>query len=175
MSSNGILTPEKARRTSIENAAASVAVADPVPGAAAKAFPLPDVHVGPFNVRAPRAYDWPLLKAINSPINRMIEDVSNPLNEKKDLDITDEEGWVICWQFTRPCRDVDAIYRKGGKDAMIVAATETIGCELDGTQVSEIIRAVIQQIGDTWSTALKYSQEEGGEGQKPTFFREQRT
>lgn len=175
MSLNGTLPADKSRRTSLENAAAGIAVADPVPGAAGKAFPLPDVHVGPFNVRAPRAYDWPLLKAINSPINRMIEEISNPLNEKKDLDITDEESWMICWQFTRHCREVDSVYRKGGKEAMIVAAVATIGGELDGTQVGEIVKAVIQQIGDTWSTALKYSQEEGGEGQKPTFFREQRT
>lgn len=175
MSQNGTMERktqswQDAERIAVENAAGARASADPTPGPVAKAFPLPDVQVGPFSVRAPRAYDWALMKKLDSPIHRLVQEMSNDLEKGNGMDISDEESWLICWQFTRPCREVDAVYCKGGKELVLQTAKEVFGFEYDGTQISTIVKTVIKQIADTWQTALSFSQEkEGGDG-ATTFF-----
>lgn len=174
MSNNGTIEKHKLVEIAVEQSAESLSNATPLPGALAKAFPLPELKVGAFSVRAPRAYDWTLLKAINSPIHRQILEMANALSDKKDVDFTDEEGWDICYQFTRSCREVDAVYCAGGHAALRAKAKEIFAFELETVQIAEIVKAVILQIANTWETAMSYKGDEKGEG-ATTFFRDTET
>lgn len=165
------LEPEFLRRQHCAASAQAIANADPLPGSLAKAFPLPEIKVGKFSVRAPRAYDWTLLKAISSPLYRQTLEVAKSESERKDIEYSDEDAWLICWQFTRPCREVDAIYCKGGKAAMIQFAKEIFAFEMHEVELNEILAAAIRQMVDTSLTALKYKAEKEGDG-STTFFQD---
>lgn len=163
------LEPELLQKQKAIDRVQAQANADPLPGSLAKAFPLPEIKVGAFSVRAPVAYDWALLKKLNSPIHRQVLEMAKP-DGQKDVEFTDEEGWDICFQFTRPCREVAEVIRKGGAELLRQQAEELFAMVLQPLEVTEIVKAVISQIVATWETAMSYKAESEADG-KTTNFR----
>lgn len=162
------LEPEFVNRVSNENMLAKAAMSDPLPGSLSLAFPLPDKKVGTFAVRAPVAYDWTLLKALNSPIHRKILELNGD-KANGETEFTDEEAWDICYQFTRPCKEVDRVFCNGGAKAIREASKELFAFNLQSFEIKPIVEAVIKQISLTWETAMKYSAEKDEDAASSPF------
>lgn len=149
----------------LENEAAKRANADPLPGPAGDAFAKNGpIEVGPHVVREVVASDWKVLKALDSPIIKMIMEMRQNPNSNVEIDVTDDEEFQIAFQFTRPPKVVREAMAKG-KEAFTETAVLEIGDKIDSPTIKLIQAAVMEQIRRSWITAVSYKEklEEKGE------------
>ncbi len=143
--------------------------ADPLPGPAGDAFALHgDIRVGPFTVRRVVASDWKILKAIDSPIIKMLLELRQDPTSTAEVPIEPEEEWELAYQFTRPVAEARAALAQG-RDKFRAAASAQIGDAIDEPLIKLISSAVLEQIRRSWLSAVSYKQQLEKEGEV-TFF-----
>lgn len=165
------LTEGQLRNHGLERLAEKRANADPLPGPLADAFTNGPIKVGKWSVRQLVAYDWTIMKAINSPLYQQMLEADKPEGEQSDTDFTDLQGYEICWQFTRPIGDVDAVFTKGGHVGVSIASKNAMAFECQPYEIADIINAVTRQVTNAFATALKYKADKEKDGDT-TFFRD---
>jgi len=143
--------------------------ADPLPGPAGDAFALHgEIAVGPHSVRRVVASDWKILKALDSPIVRMLLELRQNPSSVAEVSVSAEEDWEIAYQFTRPIAESKSLIAKGRDEYRKVAECE-IGDQIDEPTINVIRAAVLEQIRRSFLSAISYQQkiDNGGE---TTFF-----
>lgn len=103
------------------------------------------VAVAGLKVRALVHYDLKILRQLNSPLIRAIE-------TKQPTEWSDEEGYDILLQFTRPVREAAELASKGPEHFRKVAL-EQIGMRLNPVEVTLLVKAVEQEFERTFSAA----------------------
>jgi hypothetical protein len=152
-----ILTEQASKRAS----------ADPLPG------PLKEVFCdGPIEIAGKIVYKvvpryFAALKALDSPIISMLQDVVQ--TGKVDTELTDEQAWEICWIFTHTGKEVRAVLDKGPK-CLKEASQNEVG-DSDDYPVNLVTIAVMEQLKRHLSTAMKHGAEAVDKG-AVSFFRD---
>jgi len=168
----GNLTEEKLVAAEVLPQAIARAGADPLPGPLAKAYGPSCVLVGDRTVRRPCSGDWPILKALDSPLYKLALDTaqnseaSTPVN----FSVKPEDEWMICWQFThsiKECRELLIL----GVESFLAKAAEQIGDVWSADEVSLVQAVVMAKLAESRRAALKFAAdlEEKGEVR---FFRD---
>lgn len=149
----------------LERAALDRVSGDPLPGPLAQAFCDADIVAGGIPIRKVVPSDWIILRGLNSPIIRLIEELRQNPNEDPKLTVSDEEHFEIIYQFTRPAKEGRQLLKQG-KEVFRDKAVEWVDAQmLNPVQIQQAVAAVMEQIRRSWETALKYTQEQGkGEG-----------
>ncbi len=166
------LTEEQLRNHGLDRAAEKRANADPLPGPLADAFTNGPIKVGKWQVRQIVAYDWTIMKAINSPLFQQMLEADKPEGEQKETEFTEVQTYEICWQFTRSIEEVDAVFTKAGHVGVTIAAKKAIAYQVTSPEeIADILEAVTKQVMNAFATALKYKAEKEKDGET-TFFQD---
>lgn len=159
------LTEGQIREHQVGQMAATRAQADPLPGPLAHAFGPNAIKIGGgIWVRKMVASDYPILKALDSPIFRMMTELATSADKPDDVTFTDEEEWQMCWQFTNPVKRVRETLALGVQTLKDLARQE-IGDTLPPEVVKLITPAIMEQLKRNITTALQYHQDMKDDGQ----------
>lgn len=161
-----IQAKELAEEVVLTNLAGKRASADPMPGPLIRAFcegPIEVAGVTVFPV-VPRYFQ--ALRALNSPLISMLQDVVQ--SGKIDTELTDEQAWEICWIFTHSGKQVRDAMAKG-----LSVLKELSMVEIGESQfpVALVTAAVMEQIKRHMETAVKYTAQAKEEG-SISFFQD---
>ena len=162
-----VLGADRIDRHVVKGAANERAAATPYPGAAG-AFLKGAIKAGEFTVRKIVLADWKIWQTIDSPFLRLFLEMQKPEGAQDEVNFTDDEGYLICWQFTRPVRDAANVVLEGGKESALDAAREQFFYE-GGESNQVIITAVMEQFKRHMLTRLQYAAEQKESGEI-TFF-----
>ncbi len=151
----------------LENLANKRASADPLPGPLGQAFCEGPIEVAGVTVYPVVPRYFQALKALNSPLISMLQDVVQ--SGKMDTELEDEKAWEICWIFTHTGKQVREQIAKG-KESLSELAIETVG-ESSDYPVGLVMAAVMEQIKRHMTTAIKHTADAKEEG-KISFFQD---
>jgi|SRR3974390_361677 len=140
----------------IDNQAGIRAAADPLPGPLVDAFWPSDISVDKFKVRPLVAYDWAIMKRINSPIYRQMLEVMQKGDKASEIEAEPEELWDLIFLLTRPCAESDAFFKKG-VEGFKEEAKKEIGFKLHTAVVAQLAQACTDQIFTHMTTMLSYA------------------
>ena len=149
---------EKLREVAAGAGVVRDANSEPLPGAAADAFAIPQ-HIdvkGRYQVRPFYDADFEIMKALDHPLRKMVLG-GEKFGEKLE-DFSGMNCWVLCWLMTHDCDHVDAL-AETGVEAMKSAAKKEFS-RLPWAALIEIQKAVFEQFGRSVSTLVGFSSEE---------------
>jgi len=155
-------SPNKITDFQLEVEAGKRANADPLPGPMATAFGTQNIVLFGFTVRPVVAYDWAIMKHINSPVYRQMLEFMQAGDKAETIDPEYEDIWDLVYLLTRPCEEADKVFKKG-KEAFHEEAKKEIGFKLDLGRISILYEACITQLREHTATMVRYagSPEEG--------------
>src|SRR5262245_1753898 len=143
----------------LERAALDRVSGDPLPGPLAQAFSNTEITIAGVTVRKVVASDWIILRELNSPVIRLIQELRQNPNDDPKVEVKDEENFEIVYQFTHTAKECRALLRHG-KEYFREKALEFVDeKEFNPIQVQDIVAAAMEQIRRSWETALKYHAE----------------
>ena len=151
-------------------ATVSRANAEPFPGPMAAAFCTGAITIGDIAVRKVVASDWIALKAIESPLLKLIAEWQANPTDPKEVQFSEQDQWNICWLFTHEPKEARSEL-SGGKEQFEATAQEQVADKMDNSIIGMVMAAVMEQLKRNWLTALKHAAdlEEKGE---ISFFRD---
>lgn len=121
---------------------------DPLPGPLMDAFTgVPDQVAG-LQVRPLVHYDFVILRKLDSPLLRQF-------NGTDKTPFTDEQGYEMIYQFTRPVRAAADLAAKG-REVFQRTAVDEIGMRLGPVEVALLVKAVEREFIRAFSTVIKY-------------------
>ncbi len=164
-----IQAKELAEEVVLNNLASKRASADPLPGPLVRAFcegPIEVAGVTVFPV-VPRYFQ--ALRALNSPLISMLQDVVQ--SGKIDTELSDEQAWEICWIFTHTGKQVREAMTKGVNQIRELAMVEVGESQFP---VALVTAAVMEQVKRHMETAVKYTAQAKEEG-SISFFQDSAT
>lgn len=147
----------------VHEMAAARANTDPLPGPVAMAFDERNYIQIPgaqLQIRPVVAYDLQIAKAFNLAVYQFILELAKPEGQRQNVEWDDEEKAFLVWLFTRPCKEVRAVIRKGGRDAAMESAAVAISDVITPSQMGMAIDAVLMQFSRSLSTAVEYAASE---------------
>ena len=155
---------DKLAEHNLKSMAAGRASATPLPGPLKSAFASTDIKAGAYSVRRLVAADWKIFEIVDSPMVRMMLELQKPKEEQEDVSTTPEEDSVLCWQFTRPSRQVFEFVKTHTKEEIVKTATDEFFFE-GGESSTVVVNAIMEQFGRHMKTRLEYAtqQKESGE------------
>lgn len=124
-----------------EDALGEKAILTALPGPMGDAFKwVPDITVGPYQVRRMVSRDFERLAAFGHPLNRLdaAQDADNFKPDGKDC-------WLFCWLMTRPVVEVKSKIKEIGVEAIRQIAEDEFG-ELTVLQLSQILVAIAKNL-----------------------------
>jgi len=136
-------------------AATAQANADPLPGPLADVFGHVPQTIAGLTVRPLVHYDFVLLKKLGSPLLDQLSKVGSGDEGKSETPFTDEQGYEMIYQFTRPAKLAAAVLARG-REVFAQAALEEIGMSLGPVDVAALVVAVQREFVRAFSTAVKY-------------------
>jgi len=150
----------------VEDTAARVALANPLPGATQGAMALYQrIPVDRWQVRPMCDGDYEVLVELDHPIRKVIEaqfemayhgsDSEQPMG----FDVYTPRGpsmWQLAWMFSRPPLQVRDMMRSGGVEALKRAAEDEF-YEQPALLLVRIYLAIAKQITNYWSTTQAYA------------------
>jgi hypothetical protein len=163
----GGVSREAALQNEIRVQAGVVAAADPLPGPLVDAFTPCDIEVEGYTVRPLVAYDWAIMKKLNSPIYRQMLEVMQNGEKAKEVSNEPEEMWDMIFLLTRTCSEADSFFKKG-VEAFRDQAKKEIGFKMNLAEVARLADACTQQIYAHMQTMVSYAAKEE-EGEVKTF------
>jgi hypothetical protein len=147
---------EQARRQR-RHAAIEAAKPNPLPGPLAEVFAGVPEEVAGLTVRRLVHYDFVILKQLESPFLAV-------LAGQVTTQYTEEQGYELVWQFTRPIREVARVV-KLGREAVAAEALREIGMEVSPPDLPVLVKAVVREFIRTFITVVSYEpQAAGAEG-----------
>jgi hypothetical protein len=125
-----------------------------LPGPLAEAIEPEPVEVAGLRVRRVVHYDFVLLRRLNSPLLKQLARAAE--GQAGGTEFSDEDAYVMVWQFTRPVREAAAYLAEHGANGVRAAALESIGCALGPVEVGLLVQAVEREFVRALSTVVKY-------------------
>ena len=132
----------------------SAAAADPLPGPLADAFAPNLEPIAGISLRPVVARDLALLRQLDSPLVRQLAQWRKPAGERAEVQCTEEEGWEIIYQFSRPARQAAADLACG-RTHFTRLATE-FAADLSLGAVSQLCARAAHNLIASFATAVRY-------------------
>jgi hypothetical protein len=132
-----------------------VANATVLPGPLKGAFAAEAAEVAGLRVRRFVHFDWVVMERLGSPLVSHLQ--KQAAGNRSKTKFTDEQGYEMILQFTRPIQEVDALLAKLGVAGFRKLAKEEIGYRLGPLEVKLLARAVEAEFARAISTPVKYS------------------
>ena len=151
----------------------SEAAAEPLPGPLREAFAPEPVQAGGLRVRPLVHYDFVILRRLDSPLLKQLAAAADKARGRKksanaETPWTDEDGYEMIYQFTRPAEEVAAFFARYGVQARArfrEVALREIGFKLGPVEVAALIPAVVSAFMNAFSTRVKFEPKDpGGDG-----------
>jgi hypothetical protein len=166
------------------NAATSAeASARPLPGPLAQAFAPRIEEVAGFKVRAPKHYDFVALQVLESPLLEEFKAASRAarlralgkkVKRRPPTPWTDEQGYEIIYQFTRPAEELIGLVQAADRKAAVLAyrqkALREVGLQLGPVEVALLVAAVSREFESYFATWLRYENKAAASGNGETVF-----
>jgi hypothetical protein len=155
-----------------EDAAYEAAAVTPLPGPLMGVFEptLPPPEIGGLRVRPFVHYDFVLLQRLESPLLKQLQRAAASTPEDGEgTRFTDEEGYEMVYQLTRPVKEAAAVLARG-REVFRQAAIEGIGMALGPLEVAELVDQVVRELVRAFSTKVKYGAASPGSGSDGTVF-----
>lgn len=153
---NGITREQLARHAQREREIAA-AHADPLPGPLNDAFASLPQEVAGLRVRHLVHYDFVILKRLNSPLLEILKQG----NRKKKVPFTDDQGYEMIYQFTRPCEELADWFDRftdlaKARVEFRRTARKTIGLTLGPIEVGLLVQCVQREFINSFATVVMY-------------------
>ena len=158
------------------------ASARPLPGALAGAFAPRVVELAGLRVRSPRHYDFVALQVLESPLLKEFEAAAKAsrlkalgkkTKRRAPTPWTDEQGYEIIYQFTRPVDDLIALVQAPDRKKAVAEyrqrALREIGLQLGPVEVALLVAAVSREFEAYFATWLRYESKATGSGGETVF------
>jgi len=158
------------------------AAARPLPGPLAAAFAGQPQEVAGLRVRQPRHYDFVALQVLDSPLLKEFEAAAKAarlkalgkkIRRRPATPWTDEQGYEIIYQFTRPADELVALVQAPDRQAAVKAyrdrALREIGLKLGPVEVAMLVAAVSREFETYFSTWLRYQSKAQGSAGETVF------
>jgi hypothetical protein len=148
------------------------ASANPLPGPLTEAFASLPENVAGLRVRKMVHYDFVLLRIIKSPL---LEQLARTRGGKRGLTRwSDDQGWEMIWQFTRPPEVVHAWLSRQPPARAAANYREMcrreIGFTLGPVEGALLVRLVQKAFVEAFSTVLQYIPRDDGSGATTQSF-----
>jgi hypothetical protein len=137
--------------------------AEVLPGPLAEAF-MPRLAMPGLQVRPLVHFDLVILKRLDSPLLRQLS-----ATKRRKTAFSDEQGYEMVLQFTRPVQEVEALLEKHGTAGFRKLAKREVGMSLGPLEVGLLMRAVEEEFVRAFSTVVKYAGKSDGEGGEMGF------
>jgi hypothetical protein len=161
---NRAIIERQARALKGESRAQRAANADPLPGPLKGLF-APDQAIAGLRVRKLVHFDFVLLRRLQSPLLKQLERKS-----RGKTSFSDEQGYEMVWQFTRPPLEVEAALNKLGLVKFREMAKQEIGLTIGPVEMALLVKAVEAEFVRAFSTVIKYGAPDKSEGRGETVF-----
>jgi len=133
-----------------------------LPGPLRDAFaPIPEIQVGKYVVRPFRDRDCEFLQFLDNKLNGHFHEKPATVMEL----IQGQTAWELCYLFTHPFKEVKALFKSGGVEAVKQAAEDEFE-EMSLEGHLEIIKAVMRQMEIYWSPVIGHKSPDEGDGSK---------
>jgi hypothetical protein len=153
------VSPQEAIRHHINEQAKARANTDPLPGPIAEVFDERGfIEVEGLEVRPIVAYDFVIVKRLDLKLHQFILELAKPEGQREEINWEPEEQWLIAFIFTRPCKVVRELMRKGGRELILEKACEEICDKLSPFVIRDLCDAVLLQFGKCLITAVEYGE-----------------
>lgn len=165
MTENGeviIQNADLATEQKLTQIATKRALSDPLPGALADAFIKGPIKIGEYSVRPMVPSTFVFLKAIESPLIGMIQDVVS-LGEI-DTELSFEQSWELCWIFTHSAKEC-----RESLENIKQLSIDQVG-DVEGYPVQLVTTAVFEQVRRHMATAVKQAAEAQESGELRFFL-----
>jgi hypothetical protein len=144
----------------LEVAAISRARNDPLPGPAFDAVSDDGSRIKISTgeivlVRPAVAYDFVIFKKLNSPIHQMILEASSKEKDNIAFDFNEESMYELIFQFTRSCKDVRLVLKKG-KEYFTEEAMSQIADKFNLDDVRLVVENIIKNIHLSFSSMIAH-------------------
>ena len=149
----------------LEEEASKRASADPLPGPLAKAFGPLNIAVDEYAIRPIVAYDWAIMKILNSPIYRQMLEFMQDGEKAALLEVQPHEQWELIYLLTRPCEEADKVFSKGAGEFSNAAKRE-FAFSTHPLKINKLFAACMEQLKNHMATMVKYAQEQEDDGAK---------
>ncbi len=139
-------------RKAARDAEIAAAAATPLPGPLARAFdPVPAAPaVAGLTVRPVVHYDFVILDKLESPL---LAQLRGREPGEQPVAVSDQQGYEIIFQFTRPVRAAAAVLAQG-RSEFSAQARETIGMELNPGQIHALMQNVQREFSRAFCTVV---------------------
>jgi hypothetical protein len=161
---------------------AAQACARPLPGALAGAFAPQVREIAGLRVRAPRHYDFVALQVLDSPLLKefqaaakasRLKALGKKVKRRPPTPWTDEQGYEIIYQFTRPAEELLALVQAPDRKRAVAEyrqrALREIGLQLGPVEVALLVSAVSREFDAYFSTWVRYESKPAGGGGETVF------
>jgi hypothetical protein len=138
-----------------EEKAQAAANATVLPGPLKAAFASGSVEVAGLRVRRFVHFDWVIMERLGSPLVKHLQRVAG--GSRRKTSFTDEQGYEMVFQFTRPVQEVELLLEKHGVAGFRKLAKLEIGYQLGPIEVMLLAKAVETEFARAISTPVKYS------------------
>lgn len=140
---------------------------EPLPGPLADAFG-PDTIINGIRIRPVVHYDLVILRQLNSPLYRHMLEMGKPENERQEIKYTDDDGYMLVWQFTTPISQVREELGRGHESLKACALAAT-AYRLPPPVMAALITGVLDNFKRSFDVAVKYgAPEKEGESFSPS-------
>lgn len=135
--------------------------AETLPGSLRAAFGPGAIQIGEWTVREVVLRDMDLFSLMDSPVHRQMLEVYEKKDKAEEVQPTRDEQYELVYQLTRSCKEVDQLFRKGGKEAVRQAAIETIPYSVkDPLVFSRLLAACLEQVHRQLETMQSFDEGE---------------
>lgn len=158
---------KKALEVLQRNDAEVAAAALPLPGPAGEAFATGPIKVGDKTIRKIVKYDWRVWQLTGNAIVKSMAEFAKPEAERQVV-ADDDSDTVAVWMLTHTCAEVEKALAEG-LEKFKARCIREIEFDLEGWQVRELFKAVMEQVMRSCATAVKYAAQEK-DGEASTTF-----
>jgi len=137
-----------------------------LPGPLRDAFaPIPEITVGKYVVRPFRDRDCEYLQFLDNKLSGHFHEKPVTVMEL----IQGQTAWELCYLFTHPFKEVKALFKSVGPEAVKQAAEDEFE-EMSLEGHLEIIKAVMLQMERYWSPVIGHKSPDDGDGSKKNIL-----
>lgn len=141
----------------VEDQLGTRAALEPLPGPLRDLFsPQPPERVGDILIREFCDCDFEYMAALNHEMHRVMQNGMNGKDEVANFVPRGRPVWEMAWLLSHSIDEIDELFAKGGKEAVVTAARKQFGKYNLGVQV-KLYAACMRQITRYWSSVISHA------------------